>query len=310
MVRSAFVLTAVGMLVAGAACGGGEEATSPTTAAPATTAAPTSDVSDQPEVVVEKGIPFATFGDITLTLDLRLPADPSDAPVAIEAWYPDELAEAGAIIAAIDQGVPDTDDDDYAVRYLSDHGAHIRAKAEATACAVSVVRARAAELGNDDPVVVVTGFSEAGGLAAHVALFGESLEQRWDEFAAEVGGPPRQVECSIADGSTHVDALVGGAGTYDLYVPVIEGLYGRSWMQERDPELQQFLATAVGINPGLTVRLTHATDDPAIPMTVSTDFEAALADAGYDVQLTTYEGGHRAPPADIGLPLYIELLSL
>ena len=49
------------------------------------------------------------------------------------------------------------------MRYLSNHGAHIRAKAEANACAVSFVRARAAELGNDDPNVVLTGFSEAGG---------------------------------------------------------------------------------------------------------------------------------------------------
>jgi dienelactone hydrolase len=310
MRRYAFVLTAVVGLVAGAACGGREEAASPTTVTPTITATPATVVDEQPEVIVETGIPFATFGDMTLTLDLYLPADPSDAPVAVESWYPDELAQAGAIVATIDQFVPDTDEDDYAVRYLSDHGAHIRAKAEAEACAISFVRAQAAELGNDDPVVVLTGFSEAGGIAAHVALFGESLEQRWDEYAAEVGGPPRQVDCTVADGSTHVDALVGGAGTYDLYVPVIEGLYGRTWMKEHNPELQQFLATAVGINPELTVRLAHATDDPAIPMTVSTDFEAALTAAGYDVQLTTFEGGHDAPPADIGLEIYADLIGL
>jgi hypothetical protein len=247
---------------------------------------------------------------MTLTLDLYLPGDPSDAPVAIEAWYPNDLAQAGAIVATIDQFIPDPDTDDVVERYVSDHGAHIRAQAEADACAVRFVRARASERGNDDPTVVLTGFSEAGGIAAHVALFGEMLEQRWDEFAEEVGGPPRQVECMVADGSTRVDALVGGAGTYDLYVPVIEGLYGRTFMQEHDPELQRFLASAVGVDPGLRVRLTHATDDPAIPMTVSTDFEAALTDAGYDVQLATYEGGHNAPPVDIGLPIYTELLGL
>jgi dienelactone hydrolase len=227
-------------------------------------------------------------------------------PIVIESWYADELAQAGAIVATIDQFVPDTDEEDYAVRYLSDHGAHIRAKAEAEACAVQFVRARAAEWGNDDPVVVLTGFSEGGGLAAHVALFGESLEEHWDEFAAEVGSPPPQVECMATDGSTHVDALVAAAGTYDIYVPVIEGLYGRTWMQEHDPELQQFLASAVGINPDLTVRLFYGVNDPAIPITVSTDFEAALADDGYDVQLTTYEGRHSPPPADIGLGLYKE----
>ena len=45
-------------------------------------------------------------------------------------------------------------------------------------------------------------------------------------------------------------------------------------------------------------------------MTVSEDFQAVLTDAGYDVQLTTYEGGHSAPPADIGLEIYTEVLGL
>lgn len=310
MWRHTFVLTAVGILVAGSACGGSEEATPPTTASPMTTVATTTDVGERSEVVLETGIPFATFGDVTLTFDLYLPADPREAPIAMDSWYPYELAQAGAIVTTGGQGIPDPDIEDVAERHLSNHGAHIRAQAEATACAIRFVRARAAELGSDNPTVVLTGFSEGGGIAAHAALFAETLEDRWDEFASDVGGPPRQVECVVPDGSTHVDALVGGAGTYDLYVPVIEGLYGRSFVREHDPELQQFLASALGANPELTVRLTHATDDPAIPMTVSEDFEAVLADAGYDVQLTTYEGGHDAPPSDIGLPIYTELLGL
>ena len=309
MRRHVFMLTAVGMLLAGAACGGSDDATSPTTATPVTTVAPTTDVREQPEVVVERGIPFGTFDDITLTLDLYLPADPGDAPIAIDPQYPNDLAQAGAIVATIDQFVPDTEEDDYAVRYLSNHGAHIRAKAEAEACAIRFVRARAAELGNDDPIVVLTGFSEGAGLSAHVALFGESLEQRWDEFAAEVGGPPRQVECAVTGGSAHVDALLASAGPYDIYVPVIEGMYGRTWMREHDPELQEFLASALGIDPELIVRLNQGIDDE-LPIAIAEDFEAALSDAGYDVQLTTYEGGHEPPPADIGLEMYSELLGL
>jgi hypothetical protein len=35
-----------------------------------------------------------------------------------------------------------------------------------------------------------------------------------------------------------------------------------------------------------------------------------LRSAGYDVQLTTYEGRHEPPPADIGLEMYAELLGL
>ena len=103
MRRHVFVLTAVGMLVAGVACGESEEATSPTTATPVTTLAATTDVGEKQEVVVERGIPFATFDDVTLTLDLYLPSDPSDAPIAIEPWYRVDLARAGVIVAAIDQ---------------------------------------------------------------------------------------------------------------------------------------------------------------------------------------------------------------
>jgi hypothetical protein len=309
MRRSAFVLTAVGMLVAGVACGGTEDAASPTAATPMTTAAPMTAVDEQQEVVLESGIPFGTFGDVTLTLDLYLPADPSDAPIVIDPWYPDELAQAGAIVAVIDQSVPDTDEEDYAVRYLSDHGAHIRAKVEAYGCAVRFVRVRTAELKNDDPIVVLSGFSEGGAIAANVALFGAKLEQRWNEFAAEVGGPARQVECMVADGSTNVDGLVAGGAPYDMFVPVIDGLYGRAWMQEHDPELQQFLASALGGNADLTVRLAYGVDDP-LPSTVAEDFEAALAEAGYDVVLIIYEGGHHAPSADVGLDIYAELLGL
>ncbi len=69
-------------------------------------------------------------------------------------------------------------------------------------------------------------------------------------------------------------------GAYDLHVPVYDGLYGRAYQQERDLELQQFLASAIGAHPELTVRLIHGTADTAIPMESSAESEAALADAG------------------------------
>lgn len=294
-----------GVVVFVAACGGSEQVGVSTTIS-TTESAPTT----QREVVVERNIAFATFEDTTLTVDLYVPADPSDAPIAIDPWYADEIAEAGAIVAAVQQGVPDPEVDDVAERYISNHGAQIRAGAEATACAIRFARARASELGSDDPTVVIAGFSAGGGVAAHVALFGTTLEERWEEFAATAGGPSSQVECMVSGGSTHVDALVGGAGAYDLYVPVIEGLYGRTFVREHDSELQQFLAGALGAHPELTVRLTHGTADAAIPMTVSADFEEALAGAGYDVQLVSYDGGHTAPPAEIGLEIFTELLGL
>ena len=51
------------------------------------------------------------------------------------------------------------------------------------------------------------------------------------------GGPTRQVDCKVDQGSTHVDAFVGIAGPYDAFVGY-DGKYGREFLQEKDPNLQ------------------------------------------------------------------------
>ena len=155
---------------------------------------------------------------------------------------------------------------------------------------------------------MLTGHSTGGGLGAHVGLFGATLEARWDEYATK-GGPPRQVECEVTDGSTHVDALVGMNGTYDVHVPIIDAGYGHAYQQNRDPELWEFLSSSIGVNPDLKVRLIHATND-YIPVEEAAEFAALLTDAGYDVQLTTFNGlHHEAPPPELFLPTIVEVLS-
>jgi hypothetical protein len=301
MVRHTFVFGAVGVLAAAAACGGGKS--SPTTVAP-----------QSAEVVVERDLAYAMWNDITLTLDLYIPADPRDAPIMVEPWeaFGDEISQAGAFAVIEHTGIPDQPDSpDGEPPFWDDHGALIRANAEARACKIRYARARAAELGSEAPIVVLGGFSAGGGLATHVALFGDTLEERWDEFAAEVGGPSRQVECMVAEGSTHVDALVVGNGTYDAFVPVIEGPFGLTYVLERAPELQPFLASAVGVDPSLRVRLMSATGDTVVPTSIAIAFEEVLADAGYDVQVITYEGSHTSsPPDELSLEVFSELLGL
>jgi hypothetical protein len=146
-----------------------------------------------------------------------------------------------------------------------------------------------------------------GGFVAHVALFGAELEAAWEEFAA-TGGPPRKIDCVAASGSTDVDGMIGVAGAYDFLVPVFEGLYGLTYQQERDPELQEFMASAVGRNPHLKVRLFHDPADPAIPLENSTMFEAVLAEAGYDVAVIEFDGGHSYPQAELVVPVLMEVL--
>jgi hypothetical protein len=321
MTRNMTLLAGAALVVLVAACAGSgavatpaAETSSTATIEPTTGAPPTTEVTPtlaaemQPGVTIERDLPFATYDGTTLTLDLHLPSDPVAAPIA---FGPEALAEEGAIVPLDNVEIGDPpDNDDEGVRFLGDHGAWVRLGAEVMACEIRFARARASELGSDDPIVVLGGHSQGGGVTAHVALFGATLDERWDEFAAAAGGPPRQVECLVAGQSTRVDGLVDTAGTYDLYVPVIEGLYGRSYQQAFDPELQQFLASAIGANPELVVRLFHGTSDRAIPATVSEDFAAALASAGYDVQYTPFDGGHSSPPDEVILPVFKELLGL
>ena len=293
--------------------------TASTTTATTTTTAPTTTTTvaeTSVAMVTETGLVYATFNDATLTLDMNVPAEPSGAPIVIAPatvpivfWPRTELAEGlvaeGAIVVypELKQSAVSPEE------FLSDNGGAVRAMADQLACAIHFARERASELGSDDPIVALTGFSLDGGYSAHAALFGATLEARWDEFAAE-GGPPRQAECEVTDGSTHVDAVVGMAGAYDVFVPIHNGGFGLSYQQERDPELQEFLSSSIGANPDLTVRLIHGNADVTINPEYSVEFAATLADAGYDVgEVVFFDGQHGTPPTEVAVQTIIEAIA-
>ena len=97
-----------------------------------------------------------------------------------------------------------------------------------------------------------------------------------------------------SEASTRVDGLVGVAGLYERMVGY-EGLYGRAFLQEHEPDLWEMLWGTVGLHPELRVRLLHGDADTAPPPEVSAAFATVLAEAGYDVELVEFEGGHYAP---------------
>ncbi len=311
------------------ACGDDDEVADTTTAAaPATTVAATTTTeaetvtttSTSTTVVTSSSdtpvseIVYATHAQQPLTLDMYVPAEPAGAPIVLfvpggggmeGASVLEPLAEAGAIVLGVRSAEPDAE----ATTVLADHGAVARAQADSMACAIRFARARAAELGSDDPAVVLTSFSWGGALAAHAALFGTDLEARWDEYAAQ-GGPQRQVDCVVPAGSTHVDALVAINGLYDHFVPAWDGpagIYGRSYQQERDPELWQFLSGSIGAAPDLVVRLIYGTTDWVSPPEMTAEFAAVLDAAGYDVQVKSFVGGHHMP-VDLAVSTIMDVL--
>jgi pimeloyl-ACP methyl ester carboxylesterase len=163
---------------------------------------------------------------------------------------------------------------------------------EAVACAVRF--ARGSEYGSETAPLVLTGFSAAGGPPSHVAVGGESVDGVWEGYEESGGGPPAQYDCTFSEASTRVDGFVGIAGAYDMFVGY-EGKYGRDFLQEHEPDLWKTLWGTVGLHPGLRVRLIHGESDSTIPFENSAAFETVLAEAGYDVELVEFPGGHNVP---------------
>jgi acetyl esterase/lipase len=306
------------------ACGDSADTTLAAQATEATTTTKATAVEDQPVVVTEKDVVYAIWQEgalayegweeMSLTLDMYAPAEAGGAPIVI---YLPGRGETDAPTLLVD-GLVEEGMIVFVVRYarskaggetmLRDGGVVVRAKAESVACAIRFAREQASERDSADPVVVLTGFSSGGGLAAHGALFGDTLEARWDEHAAE-GGPPRQVECEVTEGSTHVDALVGMAGIYDVFVPIYDGRWGRAYQQEHDPALWQFLSASIGANPDLTVRLIHGTNDEVISYENSVEFATMLTDAGYDVgEVIAFAEGEHLAPAELAVPTIMEII--
>jgi hypothetical protein len=232
-------------------------------------------------------------------LDEYAPTEPGDWPVVVylhgrdetkegSTILPQAIAEQGAIVFIIEY--PDM----HPTMAIRDNGRGYREMTETLACAIRIARARASDFGSDTTHVTVVGFSLGGGVGSHNALVGDSLDRRWEEFAASRGGPPRQVDCEMSEGSTHVDALVGIAGAYDAFVGY-DGWYGREWMQEQDPDLWEMFYSSIGNNPDLIIRLIHGKLDGKIPCENAVEFEATLAEAGYDVKLIQFVGGHTVP---------------
>jgi predicted esterase len=297
------------LLASLAACGGNEPDVASTT-----TTAPTTTVQDQTTGATETDLVYASWEEGPLTLDMHVPAEPNDAPIVIylpgrgqTGWSPpmvEGLIEEGTIVFVA--RYPGSNSS--VAQILGDHGSDARAKADSVACAIHFARDQASQLGSTDPLVVLTGFSGGGGLAAHAALFGATLEAGWDAYAAG-GGPESQVGCMSTESSTHVDALVGlGGGTYDLYVPIYDGMFGRAYQQELDRELWEFLSSPIGANPELRIRLLHGDSDPGPPYQAVEVFARLLADAGYDMRLGSFAGGHVPPPTELSLSTIMEVI--
>jgi len=148
-------------------------------------------------------------------------------------------------------------------------------------------------------------------LTSHVRSLqaGEGEVLHWTDPSelVDAASASLQYDCTFSEASTRVDGLAGVAGTYDSIVGY-EGRYGRVFLLEHEPELWEMLWGTVGLHPELRVRLLHGDADTAPPPENSAAFEALLADAGHDVELIEFAGGHEVPQ-DLVTETVMELIS-
>ncbi len=264
---------------------------------------PTSTESPVPySVEVRKDIiyairpPQAEWPEAQFMLDIYAPTEPGTWPVVVfmhgsgetkDLWpyLMRALAEQGVIAVSINyHGMTPRD-------AITNDGRGFREMAETAACAIRFARKKALDYGGKATQMSLVGFSMGGGLAAYMALGEDEITHQWEEFAASKGGPPQQVTCEVNEGELHVDALVGIAGAYDAFVGY-NGKWGGDWLQANDPDLWKMFSSAIGKNLDMKIRLLHGAHDSTIPFENSSAFEAILSDAGYDVELIQFDGGH------------------
>jgi len=252
------------------------------------------------EVAVIEDLVYATGShtdDTTeLELDLYSGARLGDTPIIVHVpgqnqsrksatVLPQALAEHGATVLVVDGSRTEPE------AAIADDGRGFRELVESVACAVRF--ARGSEYGSETAPLVLSGYSYGGGSAAHVALAGESFASLWEEYGESTGGPPSVIECTVGEASTRVDGLVGIVGTYDIFIGE-ESRWDDAYWLEHAPELQQMLQSTIGMHPELKVRLL-AGDSDWLPIEVPATFEALATEAGYDVALTEFAGGHIVP---------------
>ena len=164
-----------------------------------------------------------------------------------------------------------------------------RTAMEEVACAVRFSRAMAADYGGDDTRITLVGNSLGATLGAVVAMAGH-------DFAGD---------CVVTEGPVLVDALVAYEGGFDMATRHPNGGAGNfAALKQDDPELWETIYpySHIGGNPDLVVRLIHGVDTDIdwfeIPRQDSVEFHQALAEAGYDAEVTLLDG-----PSHTGLTL-------
>jgi acetyl esterase/lipase len=235
-------------------------------------------LTDDGTALITPEVPFTP----ELSLDVYSPTNPGTFPVVVMfhggGWVagdPDDLAPLAQAIAAGGAVVFN------APYRLALRGGGYPVTFEDASCAVRFAREHARQFGGDPGSVTVLGYSAGAHIGAVTALAGDSF----------IG------DCAVDSGSALPDNFVGVAGPYDTDVldPLLLIFFGTERAEDPGPWEDGNPHSHLGANPGLIVRLIHGELDLLVPAGFAVGFDKALAEAGYDVELTIIDDGdHRS----------------
>jgi hypothetical protein len=81
----------------------------------------------------------------------------------------------------------------------------------------------------------------------------------------------------------------------------------RSYQQELDQGLWEFLSNLIDVNADLRIRLLHGKSD-RLPYQDSVEFETLLTEAGLDVEeVVVFDGGHFLP-TEVAVPTIVKVI--
>lgn len=167
-------------------------------------------------------------------------------------------------------------------------GAGFRRVSELVGCALSYAQSTAADYRGDPDNVALVGFSMGAMYGAWLALGQDALEPAWERFEQARGGPPTQVSCELAAGVPPLQTFIAIGGT----------MYGFDPLRSRDAEIWELVSaySYIGRNPDLKVRFLAGERDAEGVTLEANRLNDALAEAGYDTAVISYDGAHVLPP--------------
>ena len=227
-------------------------------------------------------------------LDVYAPAEPGPWPVVVvmHAWFQskettayssfaEELAGRGVVVFVPQRRSPCS----MLSECAEDNGRDLREVHESWACGIRFARERAADYGGDPGWITVFGHDSSG---LETAFMGDDVQQVWEEFASNRGGPPPQTECVAVEASARVDAYIGYGGDYDFY----------ERLSESDPGLWELTSIfgLIGRNPSLPVHLVFGGMANPAYIEKAEEYQEDLVNAGYDATLTLLPEGRAEIP--------------